>query len=124
MTTYPQKITLGEMRASGVRDVLIYCRNGARYGLFRMTNVSGSCVKTGKQTGDKDHLKVFDTAETWLQENDPDGAAFWSEPDQAAVAYRLLAALLILKSSICLPERNCATSQRGCLPRPAQVSDG
>lgn len=26
MTTYPQKITFGEMRASGVRDVLIYCR--------------------------------------------------------------------------------------------------
>jgi hypothetical protein len=26
MTTYPQKITLGEMRASGVRAVLIYCR--------------------------------------------------------------------------------------------------
>jgi len=25
MTTYPPKITFGEMRASGVRDVLIYC---------------------------------------------------------------------------------------------------
>jgi hypothetical protein len=25
MTTYTQKITFGEMRASGVRDVLIYC---------------------------------------------------------------------------------------------------
>jgi hypothetical protein len=24
MTTYPQKVTFGEMRASGVRDVLIY----------------------------------------------------------------------------------------------------
>jgi hypothetical protein len=24
---YPQKITFGEMRASGVRDVLIYCRD-------------------------------------------------------------------------------------------------
>ena len=30
----------------------------------------------------------------------------------------------ILKSSIRLPDFNCATSQRGCLPRPAQVSDG
>jgi len=39
-------------------------------------------------------------------------------------AYRLLAAFLILKSSIRLPDRNCSTSQRGCLPRPAQVSDG
>ena len=27
MTTNPQKITFGEMRASGVRDVLIYCRD-------------------------------------------------------------------------------------------------
>ena len=27
MTTYQRKITLGEMRASGVRDVLIYCRD-------------------------------------------------------------------------------------------------
>jgi len=25
--TYPQKITFGEMRASGVRDVLVYCRD-------------------------------------------------------------------------------------------------
>jgi hypothetical protein len=25
-TPYPQKITCGELRASGVRDVLIYCR--------------------------------------------------------------------------------------------------
>ena len=25
MTTYPQKITFGELRASGVRDVLVYC---------------------------------------------------------------------------------------------------
>ena len=31
-----------------------------------------------KQVGDKDHLKVFaneDAAETWLQENDPEGVA-------------------------------------------------
>ena len=27
MTTFPQKITFGELRASGVRDVLIYCRD-------------------------------------------------------------------------------------------------
>ena len=27
MTPHPQKITFGEMRASGVRDVLIYCRD-------------------------------------------------------------------------------------------------
>lgn len=27
MTTHQQKITFGEMRASGVRDVVIYCRD-------------------------------------------------------------------------------------------------
>lgn len=27
MTTYPQKITFGEMRESGARDVLIYCHD-------------------------------------------------------------------------------------------------
>jgi len=27
MTTYPQKITFGQLRASGVRDVLVYCRD-------------------------------------------------------------------------------------------------
>jgi hypothetical protein len=27
VTTYPQKITFGEMRESGTRDVLIYCRD-------------------------------------------------------------------------------------------------
>lgn len=27
MTPYPTKITFGEMRASTVRDVLIYCRD-------------------------------------------------------------------------------------------------
>jgi hypothetical protein len=27
MTAYPQEITFGELRASGVRDVLVYCRD-------------------------------------------------------------------------------------------------
>ena len=36
-------------------------------------------VDTGKQVGDRDHLKVFASevaAETWLQENEPEGVAF------------------------------------------------
>jgi hypothetical protein len=36
-------------------------------------------VDTHKQVGDQDHLKVFanqDAAETWFQENDPEGVAF------------------------------------------------
>jgi len=33
-------------------------------------------VDTSKQVGDKDHLRVFanlDAAETWFEENDPEG---------------------------------------------------
>jgi hypothetical protein len=36
-------------------------------------------VDTSEPVGDKDDLKVFatqDAAETWLQENDPEGVAF------------------------------------------------
>ena len=36
-------------------------------------------VDTNKQVGDADHLKVFanfDAAETWFEENDPEGVAF------------------------------------------------
>ena len=36
-------------------------------------------VDTNKQVGDKDHLKVFataDAAENWFEENDPEGVAF------------------------------------------------
>ena len=36
-------------------------------------------VNTSKQLGDPDHLKVFanaDAAETWFEENDPEGVAF------------------------------------------------
>ena len=41
-----------------------------------MTGTVWIYVDTSKEVGDKDHLKVFatdDTAETWLQENDPEG---------------------------------------------------
>jgi hypothetical protein len=40
MTTTPQKITFGEMRASGVRDVLIYCRDH-RCSHYVETNADG-----------------------------------------------------------------------------------
>jgi hypothetical protein len=36
-------------------------------------------VDTSKEVGDTDHVKVFasaDAAETWFQENDPEGVAF------------------------------------------------
>ncbi len=36
-------------------------------------------VNTSKQVGDAEHVKVFattDAAETWLEESDPEGAAF------------------------------------------------
>jgi hypothetical protein len=48
-------------------------------------------VNTSKQVCDPKHLKVFANpvvAETWLQENDPEGAysnmRCWSEADQAS----------------------------------------
>jgi hypothetical protein len=36
-------------------------------------------VNTSAEAGDADHLKVFanaDAAETWFEENDPEGVAF------------------------------------------------
>ena len=36
-------------------------------------------VNTSKQVGDRDHINVFanqDAAETWFEENDPEGVAF------------------------------------------------
>jgi hypothetical protein len=36
-------------------------------------------VKTSKQVGEAEHIKVFansDAAETWFEENDPEGVAF------------------------------------------------
>jgi hypothetical protein len=36
-------------------------------------------VNMAKQVGDADHVKVFanvDAAETWFEENDPEGVAF------------------------------------------------
>jgi hypothetical protein len=56
-----QEPALGETQASeGPMTVLIY-------------------VNTSKQVGDADHLVVFanaDAAETWFEENDPEGVAF------------------------------------------------
>jgi hypothetical protein len=46
-------------------------------------------VNTSKQVGEPDHIKVFanvDAAETWFEENDPEGwrsnMKFWSESDR------------------------------------------
>ena len=48
-----------------------------------------------------------------------------SDKDSAlSNTYRPFVAFPILKSSIGLPDFNSALSQRGRLPRPAQVSDG
>jgi hypothetical protein len=63
-------------------------------------------VDTSRDVGDKDHLKVFantEAAETWFEESDPkvlySHMRFRRDLYRAA-AYRLLAAFLILKSSI------------------------
>ena len=37
-------------------------------------------VDTNKEVGDRDHLKVFataDAAEKWFEDNDPTGVALW-----------------------------------------------
>jgi hypothetical protein len=57
----PEALSLGTTKTQeGPMTVLIY-------------------VNTSKQVGDVDHLKVFanaDAAETWFEENDPEGVAF------------------------------------------------
>jgi hypothetical protein len=45
----------------------------------RAMNTVWIYVDTSKEVGDLDHLKVFaskDAADTWLEENDPEGVAF------------------------------------------------
>jgi hypothetical protein len=106
-------------------------------------------VDTSKDVGNPEHLKVFataDAAESWFKANAPkalrSSMTFWSnrhrriavcdddDHDRCLLdsARRSLICLFfrtwILKSSIRLPDPNCATSQRGCLPRPDQVSEG
>ena len=44
--------------------------------------------------------------------------------EAARLYWSAYAACLIRKSSIRLPDFSCAASQRGFLPRPAQVSEG
>jgi hypothetical protein len=49
MTTHPQKITFGELRESGVRDVLIYCRD---HRCSHSTAISADCSR--------DHVRLSD----------------------------------------------------------------
>ena len=61
-------------------------------------------VDTSKQVGDKDHLKVFaneDAAETWLQENDPEGVAFEYRGVNRIGAS--LFAMLLITFAVCWP---------------------
>jgi hypothetical protein len=49
MTTRVQKITFGEMRGSGVRDVLIYCRDHrCSHHVEVSADRSSTCARTGK----------------------------------------------------------------------------
>ena len=53
--------------------------HSAPEGLQDVRSKSGIDVDTVKQLGDADHVKVsasVDAAETWFQENDPEGVAF------------------------------------------------
>ena len=57
MITYPQKITFGELRASGVRDLLVYCRDHrCSHHTAAITSRSAptmarSCAAVGHRTG-------------------------------------------------------------------------
>jgi hypothetical protein len=60
MTTYPQNITFGEMRASGVRRVLVYCRDHIEVSAdrspdhVRLSDIEPSftCTRCGKRGPD------------------------------------------------------------------------
>jgi hypothetical protein len=50
-------------------------------------------VDTSKQVGDSDHLKVFanaDAAETWFEENDPEGCRSHPLTEFAESLHRVL----------------------------------
>jgi hypothetical protein len=54
-------------------------------------------VNTSEQVGDPEHLKVFanaDAAETWFEENDPEGVAFEYEVSMAACGREVSRVLL------------------------------
>jgi hypothetical protein len=65
-------------------------------------------VDTRKQVGDREHLKVFaseDAAETWFEENDPEGVAFEYEVlnrigRRTIMCMMLIAALAIIWNSL------------------------
>ena len=86
-----------------------------------MQDMKASAEKLRTET---DYAEQIARSATDLQKRGVGPRGSRLEPLQRTAAYRLLAAFLILKSSIRLPEPNFATSQRGCLPRPAQVSEG
>ena len=47
-------------------------------------------VNTSKQVGDPEHVKVLHAAETWFEENDPEGVAFEYEVEAAPTEAALL----------------------------------
>ena len=52
-------------------------------------------VNTSKQVGDPEHIKLFanaDAAETWFEENDPEGVAFASA---GRTAYAMVVILVL-----------------------------
>jgi hypothetical protein len=55
-------------------------------------------VNTRKEVGDVDHLKVrnADAAETWFEENDPEGVAFEYEGMKRIGRLAIFAVLLIV----------------------------
>ncbi len=70
-------------------------------------------VDTSKQVGDRDHLKVFASevaADTWLEENDPEGVAFEYDvlENEPKSAPERPAGPLALRRTYPRPRRRCA----------------
>ena len=82
-------------------------------------------VNTSKQVGDPDHLKVFadaDAAETWFEENDPEGVAFEYpviEPVPIAkIAKAIMRIRTFLGIGVAIPNFVYRWRQRRAVPEP------
>jgi hypothetical protein len=77
-TTFGHRIQ-GQL-SQGHGGFVLHGLNGGEVATFARTDMTVFVyVNTSKQVGDADHIKVFanaDAAETWLEDNDPEGVAF------------------------------------------------
>jgi len=82
-------------------------------------------VNTSKQVGDPDHLKVFadaDAAETWFEENDPEGVAFEYPVIEPVPIAKIAKAIMRIRTSlgigVAIPSFVYRWRQRRAVPEP------